>query len=250
MLSLASSLLSSSSSSAAPAASSSESAAPVGSDIAKIVAYYNNAANATKAYKGTIKITCKDGTNTKITETSFPKAAVSIANDLLPNDYPKTETCTCTNGQVKGTKVKKDGKKSDINKSMNDYIVIYGDSKMSKLTAAGVASATCAKTNGGYKVTLKLKPEQVTGLSQRPASHFACMQVMDITEDDLKPFTLEQCTVKYLGGTITAVVNDKGLLTSYSAVDPMEMSGSLKWTAIKGTATLSATYQGAYTFAY
>ncbi|MBQ7595695.1 MAG: dockerin type I repeat-containing protein [Clostridia bacterium] len=225
--------------------------APSEMTVEEIVKLYNDAANKTKAYTGNFKIDCKDGVKTEIVDTSFPNAAAKIAAGLLPNDYPSNTTATVKNGSGKGTKTKPDGSTTAINESLKDYLVIHGDEKMSKLTASGVKSASCEKVKEGYKVTITLKPEQVKSLSAKPVNHGACMEILDITEDDLKPFTLEECTINYLGGTITAVINESnGMLASYDAVEPMNLTGTLKWTAIKGTATLDASYHGTYTFTY
>ena len=219
--------------------------------VEEIINLYNEAANKTKSYTGSFKINCKDGVKTEISKTSFPNMVVKIANELLPNDYPSSASVTVKNGNVSGTKTAPDGSAKAVNESLKDYLVIHGDAKMSKLTASGVKSAVCEKVKEGYKVTITLKPEQVKSLSAKPASHSACMEILEISEDDLKPFTLEDCTINYLGGTITAVINESnGMLASYDAVDPMEVSGNLKWTAVNGSATVSGNYHGTYTFTY
>lgn len=221
--------------------------APVGNDIAKIVSYYNTAANATKAYKGTMNIKVVQGTVTKITETSFPNAAISIANGMLPNDYPTNKSFTVTNGNGVG---KNETKGENETRSINKILPIDDNSKMSNLTAAGVQSATCTKVSGGYKVVIKLKTETINSLSARPKSHTACMGVMELTDDDLKPFTVENCTIKYPGGTLTAVVNDKNLLSEFDSNNPIHLNGTLKWTVIKGTAVIEANYRQNFKFTY
>ncbi|MCQ2479763.1 MAG: hypothetical protein MJ120_03900, partial [Clostridia bacterium] len=226
---------SSSSSSSSSASKADADAAPVGTDISKIVPYYNKVANATKAYKGKITFKAKQGASTKITDTSFPKAAMNIANGMLPNDYP-------TDGSFNRNYVITNGQSSD-GKSINKILPIDGDSAMSKLTAAGVASAKCAKSGNGYKIEIKLKPESTNSFSVQPPQHKACMDCLNMTDEDLKPFTCENCNIGYQGGTIMAVVNDKGLLTEFHAYNPMHITGTLKWTAISGTAVIDANWK-------
>lgn len=223
------------------------SSAPVGNDIAKIVAYYNTAANNTKAYKGTMKLTIVQGSTSKITDTSFPDAAVSIAEGLLPNNYPTKKTFTVKNGQGNGYNERK---QEAENKSINDILAIDGSPKMSTLTAAGVQSASCSKVNGGYKVVIKLKPETVYSFDEKPKHHSSCMDVLDISSDDIKPFEARSMTIKYPGATLTAVINDKNLLSEYSVDEKMDINGSLGWTFIEGTAVIDASWKQDIKFAY
>ena len=216
-----------------------EDGAPVGTDVAKIVAYYNTVANNTKAYKGKMVITGKQGASTKITDTSFPKAAMDIANGMLPNDYAgDNRNYTVTNGKAA------DGK------SIEKILPIDGDAKMSKLPASGVQSAQCAKSGNGYKLQIKLKPESTNSFSVQPPNHKACMDCLNMTDDDLKPFTCENCNIGYQGGTITATVNDKGLITEFKVYNPMHITGNLKWTVISGSAVIDASWRQELTIAY
>lgn len=225
--------------------------APVGSDIAKIVAYYNAAANATKANKGKMTLDIVQGSTTKITETSFSNGIKSIGNKLLPNDYGTKKHLTVTNGNAVGTKTKVDGKTENENKSINKILPIDNNSKMSTLTAAGVKSATCTKVSGGYKVVIKLKSETVTSLSEKPKNHYSCMDVLNISEDDLGGFKIEDCKIQYTGGTLTATVNDKNMLTYFDVVNPMHITGNLTYPPlIKGSAVIDASWKQTVTFKY
>lgn len=213
--------------------------APVGTDVAKIVAYYNTVANNTKAYTGKMVITGKQGASTKITDTSFPKAAMDIANGMLPNDYDgDSRNYTVVNGKTA------DGK------SIQKILPIDGDAKMSKLPASGVQSAQCAKSGSGYKIQIKLKPESTKSFSVQPANHKVCMDCLNMTDEDLKPFVCENCNIGYNGGTITAVVNDKGLITEFKVYNPMHITGTLKWTVISGTAVIDASWRQELKIAY
>ena len=224
--------------------------APVGSDIAKIVAYYNAAANATKANKGKMTLDIVQGSTTKITETDFKDAVKSVGNKLLPNDYGTKKHLTVTNGNAVGTKTTVKGETKSENKSINKIFPIDNNPKMSTLTAAGVKSATCTKVSGGYKVVIKLKPEVVTSLSAKPTSHYACMDVLNISEDDLGGFKIENCKIQYSGGTLTATVNDKNMLTYFDVVNPMHITGRLKFGLIGGNATIDASWKQTVTFKY
>ncbi len=196
--------------------------APVGNDIAKIVAYYNTAANNTKAYKGTMKLNILQGTTSKITESSLPNVAVEVANGLLPNDYPTKKTFTVKNGQGEGYNERKQENES---KPLNDILPIDGNPKMSTLVPAGVKSAKCEKVANGYKVTIVLKQEVIHSLDDKPKHHFSCMDVLDITSDDIKPFTAKQFDITYPGATLTAVINDKNLLTEFDVNEPVLVDG-------------------------
>ncbi len=223
------------------------SSAPVGNDIAKIVAYYNTAANNTKAYKGTMKLKIVQGSSSKITETTFPKAAISLAEGLLPNDYPTNKTYTVKNGQGDGYNERKQEAEK---KALNDILPIDGNVKMSTLAAAGVQSASCTKVNGGYKVVIKLKPETVTSFDDKPKYHSSCMDVLDISSDDIEPFEARKMNIKYTGATLTAVVNDKNMLTSFDVNEPMTIVGTLGWTLIEADATIAASWKQTVNFTY
>lgn len=225
--------------------------APVGSDIAKIVAYYNAAANATKANKGKMTLDIVQGSTTKITETSFSNGIKNIGNKLLPNDYGTKKHLTVTNGNAVGTKTTVKGETKNENKSINKILPIDNNPKMSTLTAAGVKSATCTKVSGGYKVVIKLKSETVTSLSEKPKSHYSCMDVLNISEDDLGGFKIEDCKIQYTGGTLTATVNDKNMLTYFDVVNPMHITGNLTYPPlIKGSAVIDASWKQTVTFKY
>lgn len=225
--------------------------APVGSDIAKIVAYYNAAANATKANKGKMTLDIVQGSTTKITETSFSNPIKNIGNKLLPNDYGTKKHLTVTNGNAVGTKTTVKGETKNENKSINKILPIDNNPKMSTLTAAGVQSATCTKVSGGYKVVIKLKSETVTSLSEKPKNHYSCMDVLNITEDDLGGFKIEDCKIQYTGGTLTATVNDKNMLTYFDVVNPMHITGNLTYPpVIKGSAVIDASWKQTVTFKY
>ena len=223
--------------------------APVGNDIAKIVAYYNAAANNTKAYKGTMKLNILQGTTSKITKSSLPNVAVEVANGLLPNDYPTKKTFTVKNGQGEGYNERKQENES---KPLNDILPIDGNPKMSTLSPEGVKSAKCEKVAGGYKVTLVLKQEVIHSLDAKPKHHFSCMDVLDITSDDIKPFTAKQFDITYPGATLTATINDKNLLTEFDVNEPVLVDGVCAMAPIVNNAEIfiDASWKQNVKFAY
>lgn len=233
----------------APAASTADAStgAPVGNDIAKIVAYYNSAANNTKAYKGTMKLNILQGTASAVTETSLPNAAISIVNTLLPNDYPTKKTFTVKNGQGEGYNERKQENES---KPLADILPIDGTPKMSTLSPAGVKSAKCEKVAGGYKVTLVLKSETIHSLDDKPKHHSSCMDVLDITADDIKPFTAKKMDIIYPGATLTATINDKNLLTEFDVNEPVDVVGDVEWTVVKASIVIDASWKQNVKFTY
>lgn len=220
-----------------------EDGAPVGSDVAKVVAYYNKVANATKAYKGKMVIKGKQGANTKITETSFPDIAIKVANGMLPNDYSDAKkngrNYTVTNGVASdGTPIAK-------------ILPIPDDAKMSKLDPSGVLTASCTKAGNGYNIDIKLKPESTTSFEEQPKHHKSCMDCLNMTSKDLEPFTCQNCKIGYPGGTIKATVNDKGLLTSFVVYNPYHITGTLNFKNLfDGTAVIDASWRQELTIAY
>lgn len=221
--------------------------APVGNDIAKIVAYYNSAANNTKAYKGTMKLNILQGTSSAVTETSLPSAAISIVNGLLPNDYPTKKTFTVKNGQGEGYNERKQENES---KPLADILPIDGTPKMSTLSADGVKSAKCEKVAGGYKVTLVLKSETIHSLDDKPKHHSSCMDVLDITADDIKPFTAKKMDIIYPGATLTATINDQNLLTEFDVNEPVDVIGDVEWKIIQASIVIDASWKQNVKFTY
>ncbi len=234
----------------APADNTADAAgAPVGNDIAKIVAYYNTAANNTKAYKGTMKLNILQGTTSKITKSSLPNVAVEVANGILPNDYPTKKTFTVKNGQGEGFNERKQENES---KPLNDILPIDGSPKMSTLSPEGVKSAKCEKVAGGYKVTIVLKQEVIHSLDAKPKHHFSCMDVLDITSDDIKPFTAKTFDITYPGATLTATINDKNLLTEFDVNEPVLVDGVCAMAPIVNNAEvfIDASWKQNVKFAY
>jgi len=192
--------------------------------IAEIVTLYNNAANATKAYKGVVKATKYSGTTTKINSMSPDmKVLKDKAKEMLPNDYEKKASITFKNGKdIKGKE------------TLVRYLPRDGEAKMSVLQAAGVKSATCTKTGTGWKIVITLKAETVNSLNKKPKYHAQCMDTLNMSDDDLKPFKLTGSpTVTYTDKTtIISTVNAKGLLNNVHVAEPARIKGTLSWSFV------------------
>ncbi len=136
---------------------------------------------------------------------------------MLPNDYPKASSRTFTNG------------KAAENRTIADFIPISDSAKMSTLAAAGVVSAKCVESGKGWKVTLVLKSETGNDINFKPPYHSSCMDTLALSAKDLEPFTLNNATITYKGATLTAEINEKGLLTSFDVKEPVHVEGDLAY---------------------
>ncbi|MCL2508779.1 MAG: hypothetical protein FWF05_06355 [Oscillospiraceae bacterium] len=190
--------------------------APVGGTAAQIVAFYNDAANATKANKNKMTISITEGQNADLTEFSLGLARGAAENMLAPmNTYPTKKSGTYTNG------------KTSSGDSILRLLPIDGDAKMSKLPASGVKSATCVKSGGGWAITIVLKEERSDDLNFKPPVHSSCMDTLNVKPEDLQPFTLNNASVVYTGATLKATVNADGLLSAFSVDMPVKITGRL-----------------------
>lgn len=193
--------------------------APVNGSTAQIVKFYNDYANATKAYKGTVKIKKTEGRVSKLTKFLGEGKAKDLASGMLED---------ATGGSSTKTKTFTNGKCSDGD-SLVKFLPPSKRTTMSTLTANGVKSATCTAVNGGWKVVIKLKQEKV-GFNEKPTAHDSCIDILEIAPDDVKPFTIntEATEFNYKGGTIEAVINSSGLLTSLKISEPVYITTKLK----------------------
>jgi len=214
--------------------------APVGGTISQIVAFYNQYANATKAYKGTVTVSGQQGTTTTITSVTGGSIVKDLAQKMIPNNFKPMTTKTFKNGTEVG------GTSTLLRTLPRDKAP-----KMSILEPSGVKSATCVKSGSGWKVFITLKEEVCTDINAVPRYHGECMDTLSLTADDLKPFTLVSATVVYSDKTtITAVVNAKGLLDSVGIYEPDNLTGVLKYSFININAVLTGTWQQYLNFKY
>ncbi|MEI6578557.1 MAG: hypothetical protein WCN92_03740 [Eubacteriales bacterium] len=215
--------------------------APVGGTIAQIVAFYNQYANATKAFKGKVTIDRTDGTTGKIQALSPDISLIrNEATSMLKgiNTYPQHANKTFVNG-MSGTD------------SLQKFLPRSDYKTLSELQAAGVKSASCVKNGTGWKVSIVLKPEQTTNLNDHPKYNYQCMDTVNISNDDLKPFTLGGAQVSYKGSTIAAQINSKGFLDTLTLYEPDSISGTLKYSFINLiTTTIVGTWQSKTIYTY
>ena len=119
------------------------------SGTAEIVSYFNTAINNVKP--GAKSITSKYLKNSQAGKADFgnlPGSVQNLANKLISQNMGEDETkknATYTSAADK-----------------NKYFPVEGQSWSSKLTAANVSSATATPKNGGYVITINVKPDATT----------------------------------------------------------------------------------------
>ena len=219
--------------------------APVGGSMAQILTFYNKYANAMKSYKGRVTVTKKSGTVSTIKSITGGSVVKNLALKMLPNDYEQKPTYTFTNG-----------KSNKDNKTLSSWLPRNYSPLMSELSPTGtngVKSATCVRSGSGWKVTIVMKDDVVTGasaLNAKPKYVSKCMDTLDLKAEDLDPFVLENANVNYTGCTIVAVFNAQGLMTKLDVTTPANITGKLKYGIIGINADVTGTYKGNYTFTY
>ena len=212
-------------------------------DIAEIVAFYNERANAMKTYQNRVTVTKKDGTTSKINYISGGSVVQNLAEDMLPNDYTEKPALTFING-VSG------------DKTLAAYLPRRYSNLMSELNpsgANGVKVATLAPSGGGHIVTIVMKDEITSGptaLSDKPINVSKCMDTLNLTPEDLAPFTMVNATATYTGCKIEAVFDSQGRMTKLDVTTPVHILGNLKFSVIWLDIDVTGTYKGNYTFAY
>ncbi len=219
--------------------------APVGSDIAKVVAFYNQYGNAMKAYQGKVTVTKTDGTTSTIQSITGGAVVKNLALDMLPNDYKTKPTYTFVNG-----------KSTVDNKDLSKWLPRDDNPKISDLSPTGdngVKSASCVVSGSGWKVTIVMKDDATSGataLNDKPKYVSKCMDTLGLSNEDLDPFTLENANVNYTGCTIEAVFDAQGRFTKLDITTPANITGKLKYGIIGINADVTGTYKGNYTFTY
>lgn len=219
--------------------------APVGGTKAQIVAFYNQYANATKEYKGKVTVKRDMGTVTEITKMALFKSILQRVLDRQLEDESKTKTFN--NGYVSG----------DKNDTLPKFLPRGAGKPMSELVPAGVKSATCVKSGSGWKVTITLYKEIVSGLNTPPKHHTSVMDPMTIDPKDLDPFTIGEGKVTYgdinskdTGASLVAVFNDKGYLESLNLDAPLRIAGKLGFNNKGIDTVIDGKWWGKMTFTY
>lgn len=212
--------------------------APVNGDKAAVIEFYNNVANATKSYKGNMKVKRVQGTTSTLEEVSI-EAVRGTAEGMLPNDYPKTKDVTFANG------VGTDGTKAA------SFFPVDDKAYASNLSPDGAVSAVCTADGDGYKVVIKLVSEQGNDINFVPKHHGSCVDTLALTAEDLAPFTLNEADVTYTGATITAKVDANGRITSWTLNEPVVIHGKLAWKVFNLIeAKVIGTWKQEFTIAY
>lgn len=211
--------------------------APVNGSKAQIVSFYNQYANELRNYSDKVTVQKTDGTVTVINSISGGALVKNLAKDMLPNDYTAKPTMTFVNGKSGDT-------------SLARHLPRGKQSKMSVLQPEGVASATCVPSGGGWKVTIALKPESVDQLSGVPKYTAQCMDTLSLTDDALKPFTLQSANVTYSNCKIVAEMDSLGRITKLDVSTPATITGKLKYGLIGIDADITGNYNGNYILTY
>lgn len=211
---------------------------------AEIIAFYNQYANAMKAYKGSVTVTKKSGTTTTIHEIS-PDFISNIAEDMLPNDYEQKPTYTFVNG-----------KSTSGNVTLSAWLPRSDSPLMSELSPAepnGVKSATCVTSGSGRKITIVMNDDKTSGttaLSDKPKYVSKCMDTLKLTAEDLQPFTVENANINYTGCKIEAAFDAQGRMTKLDITTPVNIVCTLRYSVTRINADITGTYKGNYTFTY
>ncbi len=210
--------------------------APVNGSKAEIVAFFNKYATAMKQYTGKVTVKRVQGTTSKINSISGGSAIASVAEPLLPNDYPQTETKTFSGGKA------------------SDGTTLAKFLPASKLSAynvdpAGVKTASCVAQGSGWKVSITLIPESGEGLTYVPKHHGSCFDTLSLTEDSFGPFEPVSTKVNYQSGTFTFILKADGTLSSISVSEPANVVCKLK-KGISIDADFTGTWKQDYTFTY
>lgn len=119
------------------------------SGTAEIVSYFNTAINNVKPHSKSI--TSKYLKNSQAGKADFgnlPGSVQNLANKLISQNMGEDET-------------KKNATYTSA-ADRNKYFPVEGQSWSSKLTAANVSSATATPKNGGYVITINVKPDPTT----------------------------------------------------------------------------------------
>ncbi len=224
--------------------------APVDGSVAEIVAFYNKAANATKA-KQNFTYTRKEQTKVIIDDISTKSGSLDlltkIGNGII-------DSVTRGGKPVTAKEVFVNGKPTMGDISLKDSMPIMDNNKMSTLTADGVKSATCKKDGDGYIVTIVLKPEKGT-LKQKPPAHAACVNYLRLEVLDLGPLNdnIKSAEMNYIDDTNSGTkfvvrINKNNLLDYMNTYMSIKGGGSGTILGITATAKLHGTYDCEYKF--
>lgn len=193
--------------------------APVGGSVADIVTYYNTAVNGAKKYSGKMTVQRTQGTVSSLEDISIG-LATSVVEGVLPNDYPEVEALTFTNG------------KASNGKTAASFFPVDDKAYTSQLTPAGVKSAVCTANGSGSKVVITLVSEKGNDINFVPKHHSSCADTLALTQEDLDPLTINECSITYTGMTLTAEIDEFGRVTSLKVSEPVTIEGKVAWKSL------------------
>lgn len=249
--------------------------APVGGSIEQIVGFYNQHANAVKL---TDKVTV---TNNVIRDVDLHIPFLLrpfIPRALLMSLSNKNQTITDTFVNGVGT--------DETSRSLNYFLPVNGRPYVSKLLPSHVQSASCIMQNNNWIVTIRLKEESfaslletmqslqlesmdfenmseeemgtfiddilwITGYVSSMDLDFA--EMMEANEADTQPQQqrppgrINRIEGGFQNGTITAVINREGKLTSLVHSHNINVSISFLMMRIRMNRKLTCAYQFMYT---
>jgi hypothetical protein len=218
---------------------------PISGTSAEIISFYNEYGNAIKTYKDKVTVTKTDGTVSEVNHIAGGKIIENLALDLLPNDYKAKPTYTFVNGTSTAD-----------NKTLTKWLPRSDSAKLSELSTTGtngVKSATCTASGTGCKIVIMMNDDKTSGataLSNTPKYVSKCMDTLDLTSDDIAPFTLESAEVIYTGCKVEAVFDAQGRMTKLDIVTPAQIKGTLKKIIQLKDTNIVGDYKATYTFAY
>ncbi len=218
---------------------------PISGSQQEIIRFYNRYGNAMKVYKGKVTVKKRSGTTSSIVNITGGQGVRDYAEKFMINDYQQRPTYTFTNG------------KSDRdNVNLSEWLPRYQSLALSVLSSTGdngIKYVTCEAVGDGCRITIVMKDDLVSGadaLSAKPKYVSKCMDTIELTAEDLKPFVLENADVNYTECKIEAVFNAQGLLTKLDVKTPVDMACKVRYGLIKIDADITSTYDANYTFTY
>ena len=200
----------------------------------QIVAYYNNAIKATaKAPK--LSVTKKENITIKV-DTMKPDSdlIMNFVNKYVLEKYAKPSTYSMS--FVNGVS-------SDKTKAI-DYL------PKSQLQAAGVKSASIAKSGSNYVVTIVTVAEKATLQNPKPKYASQCAAPLDIGNVDLGPIAITRADIEYPGITLKATVGANGMLVNSSIDQPLKGAGTADIKVYKPEATCHGAWTQQNTYKY
>ncbi|MGN1443741.1 MAG: fibronectin type III domain-containing protein [Acutalibacteraceae bacterium] len=216
----------------------------VPASTAEICSVYNAVVNNAKNEKNvTMKRSCSYDIESVMAPSSIQSIMDSLTRSLLA---PTEETITVRNGVARES----GGNKTDL----NEWIAPAG--RTAALKASYVSAASAKATSDGYKMSIRLKPEESTfdGKNTVPAKgHASCLDLTDFAALELgTAIQIDNAFIKYPGATLTAYINRSGKLKKLSVKLPFssEISGTLSSLSLSLAIGLDGTMKDVYDFTY